>query len=59
MKDIEKLKEIMKLMKEFQVDHVEIDGIKVNKVLHDAPEQPKNDVSKATEDDDEALYFSA
>lgn len=54
---IKHLEQIMKLMKQYQVDHVEIDGVKVNKAYHDftSPE----DKSTKEVDDEEALFYSA
>ena len=52
---IKQLEQIMQLMKLYRVDHVEIEGFKVNKLHHDFPHTD----DKQELNDDEALFYSA
>ena len=52
---IKQLEEIMKLMQKYQVDHVELDGVKVNKTLHLGPEED----SARPVTDEELLFYSS
>ena len=52
---IKQLKQIMELMKQYQVDNVEIDGIKVSKLYHDIP-QPQ--LEQPEINDEDAMFWS-
>ena len=55
---IKQLEEIMKLMQKYQVDHVDMDGLKVNKAYHDFA-SPDDKPGKVETDEDLLFYSSA
>jgi hypothetical protein len=54
---IKHLEEILKLMTQYKVNNVEIDGVKVEKLYHEFPEQDKKNVKSYDSMTDEELLF--
>jgi hypothetical protein len=57
---IKHLEEILKLMTQYKVNNVEIDGVKVEKLYHSFPEDNKKDNNKTFESmtDEDLLFMS-
>ena len=57
---IKQLEEVLKLMTKYKVNSVEVDGIKVEKLYHEFPEQEKkNPKTFDSMTDEEYLFMSA
>lgn len=41
--DLKQIENLMKLMTKFQVDLIEVDGLKISKKIHQGPKLPKKD----------------
>jgi hypothetical protein len=62
MEDLKKLEEVLKLMHKYQVSHVEVAGMIIDKHLHDIPVNTSNEPDKQSNpdlEDEDMLFYSS